>query len=119
MNDALPHDEIRVVYKPEIDSDGDGDGSNDEEQSGLREGVAFTGVMSTADALVFARSIGLDVVEVARNAKPPTCKIMDFSKHLFNQSKQVADASRVKKAKGNSSKVCCAFFSSRRTIMSA
>lgn len=35
-----------------------------------------------------ARAVELDLVEVAPNAKPPVCKIMDFGKFLYRQKKQ-------------------------------
>lgn len=38
------------------------------------------GVMATRDALDRAREKGLDLVEVAPNADPPVCKIMDYGK---------------------------------------
>ncbi len=50
------------------------------------------GVMSRDVALERARDAGLDLVEVAPQAKPPVCKIMDYGKHLFekNKAQQVA-----------------------------
>jgi len=39
-------------------------------------------------ALARARELELDLVEVAPNAAPPVCKIMDFGKHLYRQKKQ-------------------------------
>jgi translation initiation factor IF-3 len=49
---------------------------------------AQIGVMRTLDALDLARSKGLDLVEVAPNARPPVCRIMNFGKYLYQMSKR-------------------------------
>jgi translation initiation factor IF-3 len=36
-----------------------------------------------------ARQVGLDLVEVAPSSRPPVCKIMDYGKYKFEQSKKV------------------------------
>jgi len=46
------------------------------------------GVMSTFDALNLARNAGLDLVEVASDAKPPVCRIIDYSKFKYQQKKK-------------------------------
>lgn len=46
------------------------------------------GIMSARDALNVAGDRGLDLVEVAPNAKPPVCRIMDYGKHRYEQSKR-------------------------------
>lgn len=43
--------------------------------------------MQTAKALELARSKGLDLVEVAANAHPPVCRIMDYGKYRYEQQK--------------------------------
>jgi translation initiation factor IF-3 len=43
------------------------------------------GVMALPDALSRARGLDLDLVEVARNADPPVCRIMDFGKFKYEQ----------------------------------
>ena len=48
------------------------------------------GVKSLAMALEAARSAGLDLVEVAPEADPPVCRIMDFGRYKFQQSKKLA-----------------------------
>ena len=48
------------------------------------------GVMSSAEALAKARAAGLDLVEVAAEAKPPVCRIMDYGKYKYQQKKRVA-----------------------------
>jgi translation initiation factor IF-3 len=44
--------------------------------------------MKIQDALRRAQSLGLDLVEVAPNANPPVCKIVDFGKYRYDLSKQ-------------------------------
>ncbi|MBR0226318.1 MAG: translation initiation factor IF-3 [Thermoguttaceae bacterium] len=48
------------------------------------------GVMSPQDALARARSVDLDLVEVAPQLKPPVCRIMDYGKFKYQQRKRVA-----------------------------
>ena len=56
------------------------------------------GVLSIEKALKQAQSKGLDLVEVAPNAKPPVCKIIDFKKFKFLESKkQQQDKKKTKK----------------------
>ena len=45
------------------------------------------GVMSSREALAKAQSIGLDLVEIAGQADPPVCKIIDYGKYKYEQSK--------------------------------
>ncbi len=44
-------------------------------------------VMSTRDALDLARQQGVDLVEISPNAQPPVCRIIDYSKFLYQQKK--------------------------------
>ncbi len=44
--------------------------------------------MSRAQALEFAKDLGLDLVEVSPNAEPPVCRVMDYGKYLFEESKK-------------------------------
>ncbi len=46
------------------------------------------GTMATYDALKLARDKGLDLVEVGSTVTPPVCKIMDYSKFVYEQSKK-------------------------------
>lgn len=46
------------------------------------------GVVSRKDALDKARGYDLDLVEVAPEAKPPVCRIMDFTKYKYEQTKR-------------------------------
>ena len=46
------------------------------------------GVVSLEDAIKNADNVGLDLVEVAPNAKPPVCKILDFGKMKYEAKKK-------------------------------
>jgi len=46
------------------------------------------GIVETRDALQMARDAELDLVEVAPQAKPPVCRIMDYGKWKYEQSKK-------------------------------
>lgn len=46
------------------------------------------GNMQTLDAINLAKRSGLDLVEVSPNANPPVCKILDFGKYRYEQSKR-------------------------------
>lgn len=56
------------------------------------------GLMDTKEALAIAQEAGLDLVEVAGQARPPVCRIMDFGKYVYEQQKKAKDS------KGSSSK---------------
>ncbi|WP_376695508.1 translation initiation factor IF-3 [Wenzhouxiangella sp. EGI_FJ10305] len=53
------------------------------------------GVMAIRDALARAEEEGMDLVEIAPQAEPPVCRIMDWGKYRFEQSKK-AQAARKK-----------------------
>lgn len=50
------------------------------------------GIMSSRDALRIAEEKNLDLVKVAPQAKPPVCKIMDYGKYKFEQTKREKEA---------------------------
>jgi translation initiation factor IF-3 len=50
------------------------------------------GIITTDDALRRAEDFGLDLVEVAPTADPPVCRIMDYGKFKYQQSKKAHDA---------------------------
>lgn len=52
------------------------------------------GVMLTEDARRTALEVTLDLVEVAPNAEPPVCRIMDYGKYLFELNKKAHTAKR-------------------------
>ncbi len=66
MNDRIRDREVRL-----IDVDG-----------------AMLGVMSSKDAQQIAITKNLDLVKIVPNAAPPVCKIMDYGKSMFEQSKK-------------------------------
>ena len=66
VNDRIRAREIRVI---------------DEEGGQL-------GVMQPFEALRMARGKGLDLVEISPTADPPVCKITDYGKFLYQQSKR-------------------------------
>ena len=49
------------------------------------------GVVDTEDARERATNEELDLVEIAPNAEPPVCRIMDFGKYKYQQQKKIAD----------------------------
>ena len=61
------------------------------------------GIMKLSDALRKAQSVGLDLVEVAPNANPPVCRIVDFGKYRYALAKQEKErkhtTSKVKEVK--------------------
>jgi translation initiation factor IF-3 len=57
------------------------------------------GIVSTADAQRMAREAGLDLVEVAPDARPPVCRIMDYGKWRYQQQKK-EDRSRASSRAG-------------------
>ncbi len=50
--------------------------------------------MSSEDAVKKAIEVGLDLVEVSPNAEPPVCRIMDFGKFRFENSKKKQGAKK-------------------------
>ena len=50
------------------------------------------GVMKTADALAFAQERELDLVEVAPEARPPVCRVLDYSKYKYEQAQKQKQA---------------------------
>ena len=50
------------------------------------------GIIATRDALEMARQKGLDLVEVAPNAVPPVCRLMDYGKFRYEQSRKERDS---------------------------
>jgi len=67
------NDHIRVPRVRLIDKDGD-----------------QVGIVSIEEALAQARQVSLDLVEISPNVDPPVCRIMDYGKYIFDQSKRRA-----------------------------
>jgi len=57
------------------------------------------GVMTSDQAYKLAQQIGLDLVEVAPNATPPVCRILDFGKYIYEENK------KTKTSKSSTSKI--------------
>ncbi len=54
----------------------------------ISDGGDQLGILSIDDALDRARDVGLDLVEVAPNEKPPVCRIMDYGKYKYEKRKK-------------------------------
>jgi translation initiation factor IF-3 len=57
------------------------------------------GVVPTSQAMEMAREANLDLVEVAADARPPVCKIMDFGKFKFLQKQKAKDKTKTHQQK--------------------
>ena len=55
------------------------------------------GVINTKEAVAMAEAVNLDLVEVAPQATPPVCRIMDYGKYRFQQQKREKDARKKQK----------------------
>ncbi|NWJ96480.1 MAG: translation initiation factor IF-3 [Chloroflexi bacterium] len=55
------------------------------------------GVLKTREALALARQRNLDLVEVAPNAQPPVCRLLDYGKFRYEQTKKERDARKTQK----------------------
>ncbi|BBA49987.1 translation initiation factor IF-3 [Fusobacterium varium] len=53
--------------------------------------------MSANEALELARQEDLDLVEISPTAKPPVCKIMDFGKYRYEQTRKAKEAKKNQK----------------------
>ena len=72
INEEITDKEVRLI-------------SNDGEQ---------LGIVSAAQAQKLAAEKNLDLVKIAPQAKPPVCKIMDYGKYRFEQSKREKEAKK-------------------------
>ncbi len=59
----------------------------------------YNAIMPTSKALQKAKSLGLDLVEVAPHARPPVCRITDYGKWKYTQSKQKKDKKKTSGSK--------------------
>ena len=55
------------------------------------------GILNLHDAINRAREKGLDLIEIAPNAKPPVCKIMDMGKYKYDAQKKANKAKKKQK----------------------
>ena len=58
---------------------------------------AQKGIVSTLEALRMAQDVNLDLVEVAPQADPPVCKILDYGKYRFELEKKLRDSKKNQK----------------------
>ena len=58
------------------------------------------GVLTPAEALVIAKRYGLDLVEISPSARPPVCRILDFGKYMYEQSKKEKESKSKKTSSG-------------------
>ena len=52
------------------------------------------GILALGDALNLARASGVDLVEVAPNAVPPVCRVVDFGKYRYEQAKREKESKK-------------------------
>jgi translation initiation factor IF-3 len=76
-NEPRVNEQIRLSPVRLIDTDG-----------------AQLGVVPVDEAMTAAREKGLDLVEVAPNARPPVCRIMDYGRYKYEQAKAEREARR-------------------------
>ena len=55
------------------------------------------GILNTNEAISIAKNEGLDLIEIAQNAKPPVCKIMDMGKYKYDAQKKANKAKKKQK----------------------
>jgi len=55
------------------------------------------GVLNTNEAISVAKNLGLDLIEIAPNANPPVCKIMDMGKYKYDAQKKANLAKKKQK----------------------
>ena len=55
------------------------------------------GILNTNEAISMAKEEGLDLIEIAPNARPPVCKIIDIGKYKYNAQKKANQAKKKQK----------------------
>ena len=55
------------------------------------------GILNTNEAISMAKEEGLDLIEIAPNAKPPVCKIIDIGKYKYDAQKKLIRQKKNKK----------------------
>ena len=58
---------------------------------------AQKGIVSTLEALRMAQDVNLDLVEIAPQADPPVCRILDYGKYRFEMEKKLRDSKKKQK----------------------
>ncbi|OHD72725.1 MAG: translation initiation factor IF-3, partial [Spirochaetes bacterium RBG_13_68_11] len=75
INEAIRMREVRLI---------DGEGNQ-------------KGILPTVEALRMAREAGLDLVEIAPQAQPPVCKLLDYGKYKFDLEKKTRESRKHQK----------------------
>jgi len=57
------------------------------------------GIMSIREALAVAHEHDLDLVEVAPNADPPVCRLLDYGKYIYERTKKEKEARKAQKVR--------------------
>jgi translation initiation factor IF-3 len=57
------------------------------------------GIMPVENALREARTRGVDLVEVAPNADPPVCRLLDYGKYIYERAKKEREARKAQRAR--------------------
>ena len=74
-------------------------------------------VMPTRKALDLARQQGVDLVEISPNAQPPVCRLIDYSKFLYQQKKRQKELKHAKEFLEEGNKVRAYVFFKGRSIL--
>ena len=69
----------------------------DKEVRVIGEDGEQSGVMSVKEALALAEEAGVDLIKIAPNAKPPVCKISDYGKFKYEQTRREKEAKKKQK----------------------
>ena len=62
----------------------------------LTDDGKMLGIMSPQEAMKIAKEHGLDLVEIVPNARPPVCKIIEYGKYKYEQSKKSSPPKKTK-----------------------
>lgn len=88
---------MRQLRKPEVDTTRLNERIRVPQVRLVDENGQMVGVVATEQAIAQAKNAGLDLVEVAPDAKPPVCKILDYGKMRFEERKKKALARKKQK----------------------
>lgn len=104
---CLRHDSISEDLKDEVSRISAGDYRINEQIRGVSQVRLIVagpkgenenlGVVSLSEALRIAQDRNMDLVEVSPQAEPPVCRVMDFSKFLYDRSKKEREARKAQK----------------------
>ena len=70
---------------------------NSPEVQVIASSVENLGILNTNEAISMAKEEGLDLIEIAPNAKPPVCKIIDIGKYKYDAQKKANQAKKKQK----------------------